>query len=73
MGADGRACLTLDDQMILAAARSDPIVYFRGLDRAIIDEAKRVPDLILAIERLEPAMQIARRPLSDGRSRIYAM
>ena len=42
MGADGRAYLTLDDQTILEAARSDPIAFIRGLDRAIIDEVQRV-------------------------------
>jgi predicted AAA+ superfamily ATPase len=51
MGADGRAYLTLDDQTILEAARSDPIAFVRGLDRAIIDEVQRAPDLILAIKK----------------------
>lgn len=51
MGADGRAYLTLDDQTILEAARSDPVAFVRGLDRAIIDEVQRAPDLILAIKK----------------------
>ena len=51
MGADGRAYLTLDDQTILEAARSDPVAFVRGLDRAIIDEVQRAPDLFLAIKK----------------------
>lgn len=51
MGADSRTYLTLDDQTILEAARSDPIAFVRGLDRAIIDEVQRAPELILAIKK----------------------
>ena len=51
MGGDNRTYLTLDDQTILEAARSDPIAFIRGLDRAIIDEVQRAPDLILAIKK----------------------
>src|SRR5208282_4052779 len=43
--------LTLDDQTILDAARADPVGFIRGLDRAIIDEVQRVPDLLLAIKK----------------------
>ncbi len=48
--ADDRPYLTLDDVGTLAAARSDPIGFVRGLDRAIIDEIQRAPDLMLAIK-----------------------
>jgi predicted AAA+ superfamily ATPase len=51
MGGAGRIYLTLDDQTILDAARADPVGFIRGLDRAIIDEAQRVPELLLAIKR----------------------
>ena len=43
--------LTLDDPTTLAAAKSDPTGFVRGLDRATIDEIQRAPDLILAIKR----------------------
>jgi predicted AAA+ superfamily ATPase len=47
----GRTYITLDDQNVLAAARSDPIGFIRGLDSAIIDEIQRAPDLLLAIKK----------------------
>ena len=43
--------ITLDDQTALEAARSDPAGFIRGLDRAIIDEIQRAPDLLLAIKK----------------------
>jgi predicted AAA+ superfamily ATPase len=51
--ADGktRTYLTLDDQTVLDAARSDPIAFIRGLDHATIDEVQRAPELLLAIKK----------------------
>ncbi len=51
MGEAGRTYLTLDDQTVLEAAQSDPAGFIRGLDRAIIDEIQRAPDLLLAIKK----------------------
>ena len=51
MGEAGRTYITLDDQTFLAAARSDPAGFIHGLDRAIIDEIQRAPDLPLAIKK----------------------
>ena len=51
MGEKGRTYITLDDQTVLDAARSDPSGFIRGLDRAIIDEIQRAPDLLLAIKK----------------------
>lgn len=51
MGEKGRTYITLDDQTTLDAARSDPSGFIRGLDRAIIDEIQRAPDLLLAIKK----------------------
>ncbi len=51
MGERGRDYLTLDDQTVLGAARLDPSGFIRGLDRAIIDEIQRVPELLLAIKK----------------------
>ena len=51
MGDAGRAYITLDDQTALEAAQSDPAGFIRGLDRAIIDEIQRAPDLLLAIKK----------------------
>ena len=51
MGQAGRTYITLDDQTVLEAAQSDPAGFIRGLDRAIIDEIQRAPDLLLAIKK----------------------
>jgi len=51
MGEEGRKYLTLDDQTILGAANADPAGFIRGLDRAIIDEVQRAPELLLAIKK----------------------
>lgn len=41
---------SLDDATTLDAALSDPVGFLRGLDRAVIDEIQRAPELILAIK-----------------------
>jgi uncharacterized protein len=41
---------TLDNQPTLAAAKNDPVAFINGLDRAVIDEIQRAPDLMLAIK-----------------------
>lgn len=46
-----RRYITLDDQTALAAARSDPAGFVRGLNCAIIDEVQRAPELLLAIKK----------------------
>lgn len=45
-----RPYVTLDDAGALSAARADPVGFIRGLDRAVIDEVQRVPELMLAIK-----------------------
>ena len=54
-----RTYLTLDDDTVLAAARTDPAGFLRGLDRASIDEVQRAPELLRAIKR---AVDEDRRP-----------
>jgi len=51
MAEAGRTYITLDDQTVLDAARSDPTGFIRGLDQAVIDEIQRAPDLLLAIKK----------------------
>ena len=43
--------LSLDDQATLLSAREDPVGLVRSLDRAVIDEIQRAPQLLLAIKR----------------------
>lgn len=46
-----RTYITLDDDTQLAAARADPAGFMRGIERAVIDEIQRVPELLRAIKR----------------------
>jgi hypothetical protein len=50
IAADEIPLFTLDDATVLAAANNDPVGFLRGLDRAVIDEIQRAPDLLLAIK-----------------------
>ena len=54
-----RRYLTLDDPNLLAAARADPVGLIRNVDRMVIDEIQRAPDLMLAIKQ---SVDIDRRP-----------
>ena len=50
IAADEIPFFTLDDATVLAAATDDPVGFLRGMDRAVIDEIQRAPDLLLAIK-----------------------
>lgn len=54
-----RRYLTLDDETVLASARSDPTGFLRGLDRVSLDEVQRAPELLRVIKR---AVDEDRRP-----------
>lgn len=43
--------LILDDELTLLSAREDPVGLIRSLDRAVIDEIQRAPQLLLAIKK----------------------
>ena len=47
----GMRYLTLDDELTRLSAREDPVGLIRNLDRAVIDEIQRAPELILAIKK----------------------
>jgi predicted AAA+ superfamily ATPase len=49
--AGNREFITMDDDTVLAAARSDPTWLVRALDRTTIGEVQRVPDLLRAIKK----------------------
>jgi len=51
IAAEHSTFLTLDDTTVLNAAKSDPVGFVRGLDRATIDEIQRAPELLLALKR----------------------
>lgn len=51
IAADKMPFLTLDDETTLDTARTDPVGFINGLDRAVIDEVQRAPQVLLAIKR----------------------
>lgn len=48
---DDRTYITLDDDTQLEAAHGDPAGFMRGVERAVIDEVQRAPELLRAIKR----------------------
>ena len=69
----GLRYLTLDDELTLLAAREDPVGMIRNLDRAVIDEIQRAPQLLLAIKK---AVDEDRRPgrfLLTGSANLMAL
>jgi predicted AAA+ superfamily ATPase len=64
---------TLDDSSTLHAAQQDPVGFVRTLDRAVIDEIQRAPQLMLA---LKMSIDQDRRPgrfLLTGSANILAL
>lgn len=47
----GMHFVTLDDEQFRRFAMDDPGGFVRGLDRAVIDEVQRAPDLVLALKK----------------------
>lgn len=68
-----RPYITLDDPATLAAARSDPAGFVRGLGRAVIDEVQRAPDLLLAIKESVDKDQAPGRFLLTGSTNLMAL
>jgi len=68
-----RAYITLDDETALAAARGDPTGFIRELDRAIIDEVQRVPELLRAIKRSVDETRRPGRFLLTGSANVLAL
>ena len=48
---DDRPFITLDEEQSRRFALDDPVGFVRGLDKVVIDEVQRSPDLILAIKK----------------------
>ena len=68
-----RPYFTLDDDTVLAGVRGDPAGFLRSLDRAVIDEAQRAPELLRAIKR---SVDDDRRPgrfLLTGSANVLAL
>ncbi len=69
----GLRYLTLDDQLTLLSAREDPVGMIRSLDRAVIDEIQRAPQLLLAIKKSVDADRRPGRFLLTGSANLMAL
>lgn len=69
----GLRYLTLDDDLTLLAAREDPVGMIRDLDRAVIDEIQRVPQLLLAIKKTVDEDRRAGRFLLTGSANLMVL
>ncbi|WP_120631355.1 ATP-binding protein [Ruegeria sp. EL01] len=65
--------LTLDDATVLQSAIDDPVGFVRGLDRAVIDEIQRAPDLLLAIKKTVDDDRAAGRFLLTGSANLMTI
>lgn len=50
IAADDIPFFTLDDPTVMMAATEDPVGFLRGLERAVIDEIQRAPELLLSLK-----------------------
>lgn len=65
--------LTLDDELTLLSARADPVGMIRSLDRAVIDEIQRAPQLLLAIKKSVDEDRRPGRFLLTGSANLMAL
>jgi uncharacterized protein len=72
-GDNEREYVTLDDDTVLEAARSDPTGFVRGFDLVTIDEVQRAPELLRAIKRSVDSDRRAGRFLLTGSANIFAL
>lgn len=64
---------TLDNATTLEAAQKDPAGFVRGLDRAVIDEVQRAPELLLAIKESVDADPRPGRFLLTGSANLMTL
>lgn len=65
--------VTLDDESTLLSAREDPVGMVRTLDRAVIDEVQRAPQLLLAIKKSVDEDRRPGRFLLTGSANLMAL
>ena len=69
----GLRYLTLDDGLTLLSAREDPVGMVRSLDRAVIAEIQRAPQLLLAIKKSVDEDRRPGRFLLTGSANLMAL
>ena len=65
--------LTMDDELTLLSARKDPVGMIRRLDKAVIDEIQRAPQLLLAIKKSVDEDRRPGRFLLTGSANLMAL
>ncbi len=66
--------VTLDDAVILAGAKADPLGFLQDLDKhVIIDEVQRVPELFLSIKKLVDEDRKGRRIILTGSANVMVL
>ncbi|MBX4917158.1 ATP-binding protein [Rhizobium bangladeshense] len=73
MAKEGMEYYTLDNATTLDAARQDPVGFVRRMDRAIIDEIQRAPELLLAIKESVDTDQRPGRFLLTGSANLMTL
>jgi predicted AAA+ superfamily ATPase len=73
MAAQDMRYLTMDDELTLLSARKDPVGLIRSLDRAVIDEIQRAPQLLLAIKKSVDEDRRPGRFLLTGSANLMAL
>lgn len=73
MANEGMEYYTLDNATTLDAARQDPVGFVRGMDRAIVDEIQRAPELLLAIKESVDTDQRPGRFLLTGSANLMML
>jgi predicted AAA+ superfamily ATPase len=73
MAEKGMRYLTLDDELTRLSAREDPVGMIRSLDRAVIDEIQRAPQLLLAIKKSVDEDRRPGRFLLTGSANLMAL
>ena len=68
-----RLYLNLDDAATLKAAKDDPVSFIRGVNKIVIDEVQRAPELILAIKEVVDRDQRPGRFLLTGSANLATL
>ena len=69
----GMRYLTLDNDLTLLAAKEDPTGLLRNLDRAVIDEVQRAPQLLLSLKKIIDEDRRSGRFLLTGSANLMAL
>ena len=65
--------LTLDDELTLLSAKQDPTAFIRDIDRVVIDEIQRAPELLLSIKKSVDEDRRPGRFLLTGSANIMSL